>query len=403
MTGGQRDVYRATAASGRTAMLRSRSRRHAAWRPFHARVLATLFLSLTVACGSTPPVPTVPPAEVRERELRGAIAQKDLAKADAVLGAMVTEEGYTQQVRDAQDELAIARAEAMTGDHKLAALDQVVARGGAYSSEAAKKARVERLARIAALIEARNGSQALELLDGWFGDAAKTDAALAEVRARAYDVVGAGCSDLRCRYDAAKSAVAAAPTPERSARLGEIRGSVTAALTFSEAPPETVLARAQRLRAFLAAVDSTADALPNDREVQAEAIKARTWARSERAKVAVLGADRALADELIGPFSDQGASVAMASRSGVGVYLALDARKRCKGVYLTGATAGARTLPPGEPTDGLLSQIVGHPAVVRFPGSASTTTSRWTEGQTPVVARWRDSALVELRIGDASP
>jgi hypothetical protein len=271
------------------------------------------------------------------------------------------------------------------------------------AGEAAKRARAERLARVALLIEGKNGGQALELLDGWFGDSAKSDADVAEARARAYDVVGAECHELGCRYEAARNALAAAATSERSGRLSEIRAAATAALTFSEAPPETTLARLQRLRAFLATVESTADAIPNDREVQAEAIKARTWAQAERAKVAVLGADRALADELIGPLSDQGAAVAVASRSGVGIYMALDARKNCKGVYLTGAAAGARTLPAGDSTDGLLSQIVGHSAAVRVPGSTSTTTSRWRDGQTPIVARWRDGALVELRVGDANP
>jgi len=79
----------------------------------------------------------------------------------------------------------------------------------------------------------------------------------------------------------------------------------------------------------------------------------------------------------------------------------------CTGLYVVGATAGLRALSGKE--DGLrrlLVQATGRPRAtirVRDQSPRVHLVSRWSEGSTPVTARWNGSTLMELRIGDATP
>jgi hypothetical protein len=134
------------------------------------------------------------------------------------------------------------------------------------------------------------------------------------------------------------------------------------------------------------------------------AVSAGDWAKAERGKVAVLGADRAIAEELLGPLVDQSGRMAEATVGGLRVYLTFDPRMVCKGAYIVGRDASVRELEPADDAlRDVLSQAVGHSASVRVTTSASATTSSWNEGATKVIARWRRGALVELRVGEATP
>ena len=211
-------------------------------------VPSLLILSL-LHCGAPTPPESPSPATAAAppkgspsaEDVQEALTRGDVEKARAILEVLASRDGETAPVRDARDAIALADAEKLTGAEKLAALDPITARGGTHAEEAAQSAKAERLRQVQQLIDAKKPAEAIAAIDRWFGDPSKSDAQVAEARARAHDVASALCGDVTCRYLEAYRASAWASTPDRTAKIGEARTAVVAALTFQEVPAETAL------------------------------------------------------------------------------------------------------------------------------------------------------------------
>jgi hypothetical protein len=225
------------------------------------------------------------------------------------------------------------------------------------------------------------------------------DPEVSEERAKAHDAAFVLCGDISCQYTEAKMANASASTPDRATRATGPKVKLDATLTFQDAAQESPRDRLRRLRRFAQSAAELAGALSWDRNVREKASGASDWAKAERTKVSLLGNDGTTAEELLGSLADQPPRVAAASLGTLTVYLSFDARGVCRGVYVVGKDAGSRTLDPGnQALREVLSQAVGRPASVRGTTSTNTTVSSWTEGSAKIVARWRQGAVVELRV-----
>ncbi len=340
------------------------------------------------------------------KDVERAIAAGDLKRAHTLLASLEKTSASAPDVLAAKDDLTLAEAKQLTGEARFAALDEVAARGGARAAEARDAARTERLAFIRKAIAARTpegAAAAIAAIDhgfpGW-----KTDAEVAEERARAFDLEVALCADDPCRLGATRSAAAAAPTPERTARITPVRVSLVTALAVREVKGEPPLVRLRRLRALGALAAKTHEASGDDAELSSAAKDAAGWAQAERGKVPLLGNETDIAAELLGADATTSGKTPAIATDGVSIYLSLDAQKKCRGIYAVGATKDARAIHGATWTgDQLLSQAVGHQSSIKAPLSDSDSATKMNEGGTAVVARWKAGQLIELRIGDAAP
>jgi hypothetical protein len=111
--------------------------------------------------------------------------------------------------------------------------------------------------------------------------------------------------------------------------------------------------------------------------------------------------DLAVARELLGPAKLTGNGVPMFSLGGVAVYAAVDKAGRCTGLFAIGDSPSNRALKSDSwPAHRILSQALGRPATIK---RSNGPTSQWYEGGVPVVVRWRDGEIMELRVGNATP
>jgi hypothetical protein len=336
-------------------------------------------------------------------EVQHALAMGNTAGARMTLVALHSTKGDTSEVLAADDAVTVAEARALTGDDKLQVLDKVAARKGPGAKDAADMARTERLAEMRQLLVDHRSADAVARIDRWWPSSWQGDPEVADVRARAEDQLFAGCSDAPCRYSAAALAQGAVATPDREARTSAARQTLVSELSFSEVTGERTLSRLQRLRALAATAAKSAQISLDDRDMTTKAAALAMWANNERGKVPLIAAGEAVADELLGSVSHRDVNVDSATVDGVLAFLSMDGQKTCRGVYLVGPTRDSRTLDAApETTSRLLSQAVGHPAAIKNPVRGAST-SRWVEGGTMVVGRWTNGALVELRIGDATP
>jgi hypothetical protein len=372
---------------------------------------AVLFFAM-MDCGATATeesagVPTVAPAarpRVTALEVQRALAKGDTDGAREMVRRLASIGGVTPEVRDLRDAVMLSEARPLTGDAKLELLDPIVERGGAHSGEAAKAAKAERLREAQQLIDGQRPADAIAALAGWFGDTGTSDPEVREELAKAHDAAFVLCSEPSCHYVEASKANASASTPERATRVAGARATVVAALSFQEAPAESTLDRLRRLRTFGEATSKMAVALAEDPELQRKAASASDLAQSERAKTPLLGSEEATAEELLGPLVKQSPRVAFASLGSFLVYLNLDARRTCRGIYVVGQDSASRSMDVSDDVlRKVLSQAVGRAANIKGVASATTTTTSWTEGTVPILARWKHGMLMELRIGDAAP
>jgi hypothetical protein len=307
----------------------------------------------------------------------------------------------TRDPRDVEDAAKMARAESLSGDAKLDLLDQVASRGGPSSARAAQAARSERLREVQGALDAKDPVTVIANIDRWF-PAWKGDPFVASKRALAEDIAYASCAEEICRFSSSRRADAASTTPERSARVASSRAALAAALSVDEIKDEPTLARLKRLGAVIALATQPEIASVDDPAVQAAANDARISAQTQRDKVAFLNADEAVAEELLGSVIDRDATTATVTLDGAAVFLTIDARKKVRGVYLVGLP-GTRVIDGTAPTTTrLLAQAMGHAVTIKAPVGAAAT-SRWNDGSVPIVARWRDGRLMELRVGDVKP
>jgi hypothetical protein len=336
-------------------------------------------------------------------EAQRALAAGDIDRADIVAQALSSTLGQTRDVQELGDSVLLAKAKTATGDAKLHDLDKVASNHGTRAAEASAKARAERLSEVATLAAQSKPDVALSAFDNWFSGEWQNDQGLAEVRAQLEDSAYALCGDDFCRLRAARAAQLV-PTAARTARVSEVRNRLLANLAYDAKPGETSLAHVQRLRTLGQVSEKTRAVAGDDSELAGKANAAVTICDSERAKVPLLGADESVVDDVLGVGADQGANTMLVSLAGgVSVYRVHDALRRCMGIYVVGASKGARAINGTDWSAArILSQAVGHSSTIRKP-VGSATVSRWAEGPFPVVARWEGSNLIELRVGDATP
>ena len=337
----------------------------------------------------------------RAKQVDEALATGHIERAAVIVDALEEIDGKAPEVAEARDALMLARAGVTTGDERLKLLDAVVEHKSQRAAEAATLAKADRIARIRGLVRASAAESAVTTFEQWF-PAWKEDPELVGVRAEAKEAVYVGCAEARCRYVAALDGRGGDASAKWLPRLGEAKRELLSGLVFTEAMDDTPLSRLKRLRAFAELAGSVAAVAAADAEIAAMAKTAVATAAAERARTSVLGSGDDVAAELLGPITAKNANTGYVELDGVATYLVLDAQRKCRGAYAVGVK-GARGIRSATWSgDRLLSAFVGRAATVRRPAS-STGVSRWAEGATPVVARWREGSLIELRVGDATP
>jgi hypothetical protein len=355
--------------------------------------LLSLLAGLVVLASSSPSV----------ADVQRALAAGDVAWAQKIVDALISTKGERPDVREADDAVTLAEAQARTGEAKLALLDKVANRGGTRSKAASDAARAVRFTELRELLATNRWGAAVERIGRWWPGPTSSDTEVSELRAEAEEEAYAACLDEPCRYAAAVAANTAASNQDRATRASASRQLLVASLTFSPVAGEQQLARLKRLKALAGLAEQSLAVATDDQELADTVRSAKALASSERAKVALVGADEPVVAELLGALSLRAVGVEMTTFDGLLVFLSFDGAKKCRGVYLVGPKEALRSLDIApSATAVLLSQSVGHPATIRMP-SRGASTSRWLEGGTPVVGRWSNEKLVELRIGEATP
>jgi hypothetical protein len=337
----------------------------------------------------------------RLAEVDEALASKDTAGARTVLNALLDTQGNVPAFLDAQDRVDLTEAAGKGLDSKLGLLDGVAARKGTNAPTAAKLGREARLAAITEYVKAGSAAAAVRAITKWFGPDSR-DAAVGELYAQAEEQLLHECKDIVCRFDAAKNANKAAPNATRAAAYATRKAELLKSLTFEPVVPEALAARLQRLRELGDRAAAARDVVTGDAELDVRVGEATAFAASERAKVAVFGAQEPVVEELLGPLTRKTATISLRSSGTAETFVVFDQQRRCRGVYLIGNQPKARALA-GAAAEAVLSQAVGHAASLKKAPSNGAATLRWVEGGVPVVARWMYTTLVELRIGDAAP
>lgn len=231
---------------------------------------------------------------------------------------------------------------------------------------------------------------------------------LAELTAHVHEAEYEGCSTDACRWRTAFEASHAAPSTEREQRLAKARASLVGSLTPPPRPREPTRAWVQRLD-DMAALAETVGVTPEDEDLSGRARQAAAWAQEEHRRIPLVGADREVAAGLLRISTGGDPNGLMRVSQSVALYCTMKG-DHCAGVYLVGSHKGARVLNDSahaSATAELLSQALGHPSSLPNPpsqvGGKTPTMSTWKDGGVTIVARWRDTNLVELRIGDAKP
>jgi hypothetical protein len=340
----------------------------------------------------------------RVGEVAKALLKGDPPRARVVLTALQETHGPTPEIIEAEDAVMFAEAKALTGEPRLKGLEDVVARKGKLAGEASAVARADRLAEIRRILETKKPVPAIAAIDRWFAQTWKADGEIAEERARAHDLAGSLCADEPCRLQSANLAKAAATNAERDQRVTDARAGLVTALATGEVTGEEPLPRLQRLRIVSAAGKKSVEIAGDDAELVERATKASAWADGERAKIALIGAEVPIIEELFETVAALDVRGPFFTLEGTRAFLVLDAQKKCRGVYVVGEKEGARAIRGKTWTaERFLSQAIGRAATVKKPSPDTATTSRWFEVSAPVTARWSSGDLVELRIGDAAP
>lgn len=334
-------------------------------------------------------------------EVQRALAVNDVARARSTVDALREQAGATPAVMDLDDGVSLAEAGKLHGDERLQKLDAIAARKGAAAAGAAATARAQRLDEVHQLVATRHTADALAALDKSFAN--DKSVTIAEERASAHEAASEVCTTAACRLGEAIQAHVARATPERATAIELARARAVEALDPQRIDAKATLPRLQQLRQLQDAAVATTKVALDDADLQTRAKTAIALADSERAKVPLLTNSLAIAEELLGVSMRSPGGVPSIALDGSTVYLALDSAGRCTGIYAVGDKAAAREIKSTIwPPPRLLSQAVGRASVLPVP-SAGRSMSRGYAGGAPVVARWSDGALVELRIGDATP
>lgn len=331
-------------------------------------------------------------------ELQTALASGDVARARVVLEAL-KERATSGDLLDLEDRVILAEAGKQIGQDRLKLLDRVASRKGTASAEAATAARNERLSQVRNLVRAKDARGALAALDEWFREDRSVE--VSEERARAHEVHVSACKTAPCRLVAAATAHKARETDERLAQVKSYRAKVWDSLAIEQVSEKSVVPRLQQVHQLVERASDALDIAASDPEIVARATAAITFGQAEQRKVPLLGMDLAVARELLGPAKLTENGVPMFSVGGVAVYAAVDQVGRCTGLFAIGASPSNRALESDSwSAHRILSQALGRPATIK---RSNGPTSQWYEGGVPVVVRWRDGEIMELRVGNATP
>jgi hypothetical protein len=336
-------------------------------------------------------------------EANAALDAKDAPRATEILAALKETSGDAPAVRDVEDRLLLLEASRLTGEDRLKRLDQVAGHSGKASSEASATARRERLALVDDSIKQHKAADAVASIDRWWPKTKDQD--VLEARARAYDAEAQECSTVPCRLSALNKAAASHASEQRKLWAQKTHSELDAALTPPATADRDVLTHLRRAKVIESlAVEVTKSDL--DETLKHRAADAATWVAAERAKVAELGASIDVLDLLVGPLTRLDTNSAKTGLSGgLDAYFSLDSQAHCVGIYVVGSANGQRLFASADwPAQRVIAQAIGRPVqtIVSAPNSDSGA-KRWSEGGVPVVARFMDRSLVELRIGQATP
>ena len=231
---------------------------------------------------------------------------------------------------------------------------------------------------------------------------------LAELSARLKDAEFTECATDSCRWRVAFEAARTGPSEAREQRLLATRAKIMDGLRPQPRSGEPALSWLQKLDGA-ASLAKALNETPGDEDLSTRVRATAKWTRDERQKIPLVGAERVVAAGLLGIPPDGDTVILSTVTSSIAVYCGMKGG-RCAGVYLVGSAKGARVLnDPAHAavTAELLSQVLGHPASLPSPpkpvGGKTPTMSRWRDGGVTLVARWQDSNLMELRIGDVKP
>ncbi len=360
---------------------------------FALGALASSVGALAMAFAATP----------RLADINKALAANQVTSARLTLDALLATQGETKDALAAEDEVEIDEAKLATSNAKLALLDRVAGRKGARSTTAAQLARAERVALVQAQLDAHQPADALTLVNRWFPQTSGASPDTGELRAKAIESIATTCETAACRYTSLSQASAASPSAARSDALEHARSELLGQLTFAPVPNEKVATRLRRLRQHGELARSAAEVAPNDAAVAQASSKALSFAEAQWARVPLIGAEEDAVIELLGPLTTSSKTLSFRDFENCEVYVVFDMQRHARGAYAIGSKKPRTLGAPARNVEALLSQAVGHAAKLQPPGTPAQTVSRWIEGGTLVVARWRDSTLVELRIGDAAP
>lgn len=330
-----------------------------------------------------------------------ALADHDMARARVVFDALLDHPDAATDIADLGDQVALAEASTHQGPDRIALLDAVAAHHGAAASRAAAEARAQRLDDVRALLAAQHPTDALAELDRSF--ATDKTVVVGEERARAHEALGAACKTGPCQLAEAILAGAARGTPARTATVEQARAQVVESLDIHRASGSDLVARLKRLRELADTATEVLKVVPRDAALQELAHTVVSYADTERRAVALIGRQLTVAEQLLGPSNRSPTGAATFELDGVTLYLAFNAAGACTGVYAVGPAATGRALASNTwSVDRILSQAIGKPSSISPPDGGQSV-SRWFAGGALVVARWEFGALVELRIGDATP
>ncbi|MCK8501920.1 hypothetical protein [Myxococcus fulvus] len=231
---------------------------------------------------------------------------------------------------------------------------------------------------------------------------------LGELRGRLHDTAHAACTTDPCRWKALFAAYTAQPTPSRERLLGQLSTALQEQLTPRPRPKAVTLDWVLHLHKTTALATELADT-PHDPQVAVLAKQAATWAREERERIPLIGAEREVAISLLQLTASSHPNIL--SKTTESVALSCELRDgRCVGAYLAGADRESRVLnnlKRTPVTKELLSRVLGHPVELPAPpqprGGKPPTQTTWKDGRVTLVARWNGIYLMELRIGEVKP
>jgi len=347
-------------------------------------------------------------------EVEEALAGGDLTRARIVVDALLERQGEGKEdgdgdgdgdaIIDIEDRVLLAEAEAAQGARRLGLLDSLTVRGGAQSATASAAARVDRVARIQELVSRGRDERAIAAIDSGFGERWRDDPEIAETRAQAEELRVPRCSDDICRFVARRAAHEAHATRDRGAVAGVLRQRLFEGLAVRA--DHHTRSPAQRLRAsdeIVAFAELILASEVEDEELRKAANSAKVQAARERAGVAALGADIETLEALFPGRWEGSADLRSVSLADAQLFFELDKEGACRAVYVVGP-AGHRELDGSDwSAEHLLSQVFGTHVSLRRPEGVGAVSSKWREGKTKIVVRWKGGVPIELRVGKVRP